>query len=420
MSVNLLDLFKDQLSGAAMNGISTMLGESKSITGSALGGIAATLLGSLAGKASTSDGAADLLGDLGKADTEILDNVMDLMGGGDSTNSLLDTGGSLVSNLLGGNSNSVIDSITAMTGIGKESSGTLLKMAAPLLMGFVGKYVKNKALDAVGLGKLMGSQKDHIKSAMPSGLFDSLGFSSIGDAAKDVVTEAAGAVSDVTDDDTSGGGFMKPLIVALALLALVFFGYKSCSSGEHSHGDQGDHGHHTEEVEKAVDDAMSELEDDHLGLEKSVPDHGEDIEAMDTKGLGFVKGSWAYSLSGFLAHGNGSKTFTLDKIPFDGKDDDEISAEGTAQLENLAKILNAYPNVNAEIQGHTAVAKNAIGRTGKKAASKARALWVQLKLKAMGVAGSKLSSKGYADENLISSIAEDAEEQKRIVVKFDK
>jgi len=82
--------------------------------------------------------------------------------------------------------------------------------------------------------------------------------------------------------------------------------------------------------------------------------------------------------------------------------------------------LNAYPDVNAEVQGHTTAAKNAVGRTKKKATSKARAFWVQQKLKGMGVEGKKLSSKGYADENLLSGIAEDADGQKRITIRFDK
>lgn len=465
MSVNLLDLFKNQITGEAMKSISGLVGESEEKTGSALSGIAATLMGSLANKASSSDGAASLLSDLGKADTGIMSNITGLLGG-DQKDSLLEKGGSLVTSLLGGKSDSILSSITSMAGIGSGSGSMLMKLAGPMLMGFVGKYVKDKALDAIGLGSLLGSQKDHIKAAMPSGLFDKLGFASLGGAAKEMIGKAAGAVtgaaSGVTDAATGaarnvtgaangaakgitdaasaatgggGGGFMKTLLIALGLLAVGFFAYKGCSGGDHDGGKHGKvekHGDKKGDDHKKVDAGIDKLNTDGHG-DNANADHdannqggshadgsdsaNPDTDGMDAQGLNFEAGSWAYNLNDYLKNGSGSKSFTLDQLDFDS---DEVSAAGKTQLDNLAAILKAYPSLTAEIQGHSDKAKNAVGATKKKATTKAKAAWAKLKLTARGVDGKQLSTKGYGDEQLRSDIPEDDNKQKRLVIAFNK
>jgi len=119
----------------------------------------------------------------------------------------------------------------------------------------------------------------------------------------------------------------------------------------------------------------------------------------------------------FIANGSGTQTFVLDKIPFEGE---EVSAEGAEQLDHLAAIFKANPDLRAEVQGHTSEAKNAVGRTAKKTASATRAAWVKTKLVFRGVDGKQLDAKGYADEQLLEGIAPDAEEQKRLVIALTK
>jgi len=80
--------------------------------------------------------------------------------------------------------------------------GKLMAMAAPIVMGVIGKHIKNKALDAVGLGNFLGSQKASLGSAMPSQLTSQLGFGNLlgnvtgaGKAAAGAVGDAAGAAA---------------------------------------------------------------------------------------------------------------------------------------------------------------------------------------------------------------------------------
>src|SRR4029077_3273521 len=73
-------------------------------------------------------------------------------------------------------------------GIRSGSATSLIGMAAPFIMGLIGKHAASQGLNASGLGQLLGSQTQYLKDAMPSGLANTLGlgnlFSSSRDTAK--------------------------------------------------------------------------------------------------------------------------------------------------------------------------------------------------------------------------------------------
>ena len=131
--------------------------------------------------------------------------------------------------------------------------GKLMSMAAPILMGVIGNYVKSKALNAVGLGSLLGEQKSYLGGLLPSGLTSNLGFgnmlSGAGDAASNVasgvgnaagsvasgvgnaagsvasgVGNAAGSVGNAAGDAVNAGGGLLSKILPLAILAAILFG----------------------------------------------------------------------------------------------------------------------------------------------------------------------------------------------------
>ena len=202
MSVNLMELLTSSVGSKLLGPAAKFLGESESATNSALGGILPSVLGGLMDKSSSSDGAGAIMDLLSKSDDGLLDNVTDLFAGGSNSGGIsnLLSGGSGVLGLLFGNNKlgSLVDIVTSTSGMKKSSSSTLLKLAAPFIMSIVGKKVKSMGLDALGLTKLLGSQKDHIASAMPSGFGDALGIAGLGGGLLD---KASGAIGDVV-----GGG----------------------------------------------------------------------------------------------------------------------------------------------------------------------------------------------------------------------
>ncbi|MBK6785553.1 MAG: DUF937 domain-containing protein [Saprospiraceae bacterium] len=150
MSLNLLDLVKSQVTDSLVKQATSYLGESESSIGKALGGIMPALLGSAVEKASKPTGAQGLMDMIGGLDLDSLGNIAGLFGGGDEkVNGLLNSGGGLVDSLLGSKSSGVIDMISKFAGLKNDSTSTLFKMAAPLLMGVIGRQIKGKGLSAL-------------------------------------------------------------------------------------------------------------------------------------------------------------------------------------------------------------------------------------------------------------------------------
>lgn len=198
-----------------------------------------------------------------------------------------------------------------------------------------------------------------------------------------------------------------PLQLATLFLALGVWTLTSCGGGD-DHGHDHDAGEH---IEETMDDAGTVIEDATDAVEDAAMEGMNKIEAT------WADGSMEKELSDFIATGSGTQTFALDKIPFEGED---LSAEGKEQLDNLSQMLKDHPELQVEIQGHTAAANNAIGRTAKKTASGTRAMWVKTKLVFRGVDGKQLSTKGYADEQLLEGIDPKDDAQKRLVVALTK
>lgn len=91
--------------------------------------------------------------------------------------------------------------------------------------------------------------------------------------------------------------------------------------------------------------------------------------------------------------------FDFDRVAF-GKGETVPQTSPREQLQNVARILSAYPKVKAIIGGHTDNLGNAIAN---KRLSKARAEIVFRELTQMGIAPSRLEAKGYGGDRPIAA-----------------
>ena len=173
---------------------------------------------------------------------------------------------------------------------------------------------------------------------------------------------------------------------------------------------------------KSADNAAVDAKDPHAGHNHAAGEgHGEgdNVEGMDAKGadLTFADGTWGWTLADYIANGSGTRTFELDQI---STDDDELSAEGGQQLDDLAAILKANPDMEVDIRCHSREAANGAARLAKKTATAARAGWVKTKLVSRGAISKNISSKGLADAELLAGVAGDDDSQRRITVTMTK
>ncbi|MFY2559227.1 OmpA family protein [Corallococcus terminator] len=172
MAFNLIDMVRERFTGNVMQKMGSAMGEDPSTLGKALPGVIATIGGSVAERGSTEAGAQRLMSQLNEGgytgpnagNEDILSADTEERGQGMLSGLFGDKLGSITSALgrSGGFSNS-------------KSAGGMMALVAPMIMGVIGKHVRDNRMGAAGLGQLLGSQKSLLSSALPAGLGSLLG-----------------------------------------------------------------------------------------------------------------------------------------------------------------------------------------------------------------------------------------------------
>lgn len=414
MSINLLNMVKDVAGDAMMKQAGKFLGIDESSTKGAFGAILPSLMGSMIEKGASDDGAASLLNFLNtnNHDGGILDKVGDLFGGGETTDGLMNSGSGILKYLIGDKLGGLTDLIAQVSGLKPGSSSSLLKMLSPILMGVIGKYIKNKALDGFGLKNLLLGQREYVKDEMPAGLGKLMGFSAFSDMGDKVVEAVSGAASSATeaasntaDAAKAGGSKLLPwLLGILALLAAIFLLRRGC--GDTAVGDAVDN--MTDKVETSVGNAAEATQDAANAVGDGISDAAgavsDVINSISLPGGVEIKaaaGSFMDNLVKFLSGSTSdiNKAFTFDNLNFQ-TGSDQITSESQGQLDDLVSVLGAYSGVNIRVAGHT---DNTGDAAANKTLSENRAKSVKAYLVGKGVAGSRVETAGYGQENPVAS-----------------
>jgi OmpA-OmpF porin, OOP family len=404
MSLNLLDLVKDQVTGSLAKEASSFLGESESGIAKALGGIMPTLLGSTIQKASTPDGANGLMDMLGGLDLGNLSNIAGIFGGGpEKVNGLMNSGGGILDSLLGSKSSGVIDLIAGMAGLKSSSTSSLLKMAAPLLMGLISKQVAGKGLGF--LTDLLMGQKSHVANALPSGVGSLLGLSSFGDSAAKVTSAVKDSVSSTNyGGDDNGGGGMGWLKWLLPLLLLAGLGWWWMNKNKGAKVEV--------ETPPAVDTLVKAVEEKLSAAATFAKDFGVELTGAAENGIENQLVSWVRDEANVV---NDSTWFNFDRLLFDtGKSTLQPSSQ--EQLGNMAAILKAFPNVKIKIGGYT---DNQGNPKANMKLSQDRANTVMGELVNLGVDKARLAAEGYGDKHPVgdNNTEEGRQQNRRIAVR---
>ena len=192
----LLDLLNSPMGKTIISGVSGSTGQSESATGNVLSMALPVLMGAMKKNVQTPEGAAGLMGALsGKHDGSILDNLGGLFQGGVDKNVEQD-GAGILGHLLGGNQANVENALSSKSGMDAGAVAQILKVAAPILMGVLGKQSKqNNVSDAGGmnalLGGMLGGQPKENQSLISS-LLDADGDGSILDDVAGMVLGGSG------------------------------------------------------------------------------------------------------------------------------------------------------------------------------------------------------------------------------------
>lgn len=374
--------------------LAARLGVSPQSLDTGLGTATAATLGGLASKV---------------GDANFLSQIMSMVSGSSGQNilgslgSLASTGpsggvGDLVNRFLpmvfGGNQNQVTDLLSQKAGISSASATGLLKAAIPLILGYLAKLHAAGTLSHGSLSGLLNAEAPNLGKYIPAGFLGGMpaSFKSVPAAAGRVVEEKSG----------KSAGWLVALGILGALL-LSWLVYRALDNNKVSVD--------TSAVKPAVANAVStasntanaawaalgdffkvKLPD---GTELNVPQLG-----VENKLLKFIQDP-AEPVSKDV-------WFDFDRLLFD-TGSATLQPASQEQLQNIAQILKAYPNVKLKIGGYT-------DNTGDKAAnqklSEARAENVKDALVKLGVDPARLEAQGYGEDHPVADNATEEGKQK--------
>lgn len=212
---NILDLLNSDLGKTLINGTSQQLGQDKNKTASALNAALPLILGAMKNNVKTEQGANGLLSALGneKHSGGILDNLGSILGGGGIDDDVLQDGAGILGHVFGGKEQNVAGAVSKSSGIDMGSAMQILKVAAPVIMGMLGKQARQQNVtnqNGIGdlLGGLLGGQGQQQQS-MVERLLDADGDGSIIDDVAGMILGSGGGQKKSGLGSLLGGLFGK-------------------------------------------------------------------------------------------------------------------------------------------------------------------------------------------------------------------
>jgi outer membrane protein OmpA-like peptidoglycan-associated protein len=309
-------------------------------------------LADLAAKSAAGSHPLDAIGALGPSPTGI-----------DSTTAI----GGWLSSLFGHNVSEVSSSIARYAGIGRSSAASLLAIAAPLVLGYIGRLMRSEKLTISGLADLLRGERAELTRSLPAG-FKMPGIGAPYETGRRAVKERAAS------------GWSVPLMALLGALGIGGLIWAA--------------------RQQPVDVARVDIVEVGPTGSKAVGTTGT-LPGMAPRTLpgnvaiNMPDGSVEQRLSMYLATAHpGVATFNFDRIGFE-TDSAVLTADSNEQLDNIAIILRAYPRAVVTIAGHT---DSSGSEARNRALSRDRANTVAARLTAAGVSPERVHAEGYGSE----------------------
>lgn len=408
MSPNLLSFLEGQLSADVVAGLASYLQVPAVQAGTAALAGQQALLVALTQRATSPHGARELLSTFDAVGAERLDSLAEHLTSRSNLAAVAHNGSPLAASLLDGNETAVVNWLAGAVGLGQESARVLLGLLAPLVLHGIRSYLtaSGQAINPSTLADLFGTQAAPLLANIPVGLATALAVPSVADLVRDTRASSSNDGSRAT-----GLEFLKwvlPLIAVVSLMVYVMGG--GASSGDANEG-------------KAAAPPPSPVS----GLDADPPDTGAPTTTEATPGiptrsqvsLGAMvdrplpqqrpirvpENGLESRLLAFITDAtravDSTTVFTFDRLEFDTATA-TLRPNSNAQLDAMAAILEAYPQVSVKISGST---DNIGDDVTNLRLSSARAEATKAALVARGVAARRISTEGFGSQYPVASNA---------------
>jgi OmpA-OmpF porin, OOP family len=377
---SLLDSLKDRISPEVVRGLASSLGESTDSVQHALQTSSAGMLVSLASKAQDSGFLSQIMNLISNSSAR---SAMGAAAGGGSsvTSTTSQAGGTLLNMLFGGNLSSIQSKIAEVSGLRASSAGAILASAAPMVLGTLASRVSAEGLSTAGLGNLLSAELPRLRSFLPAG-FSMPSLSS--------VPNVAAQVSHVRDEVRPAAAAWLWPVVILGLLVLggliwLFNRGNAVTAPVNTASEAGN----------AIASGAASLGAFFQtslpgGIVLNIPQNG-----VENKLLLFIKDP--------ATQADSETWFDFDRLLFD-TNAATLQPSSQEQLQNIANILKAYPNVHIRIGGYT---DNQGDAAANLKLSQDRADSVMQQITVLGVDPSRMDAKGYGEDHPVADNATD-------------
>ena len=342
--------------------------------------------------ASSEHGASNLMGLVHNGGyTSALDNPTSFFGGG-STQKMMGVGNQLIGSIFGNRGASISNEVARTSGIKPSSATSLMSLAAPLVMGVIGKHVATHGLDAAGLSSMLSSQKNEFASALPSGMSKLIEGTGPMEVPRPVSTDSYRAATptetykptETTTIDTRREAYAREPIrtegsskkwmfwlipLALLLLGWMMFRGRTANVGTN--------------VGTDVTRTLS------------------NITLPGGTNISIPQGSINYKLAQFLGDTSAQppQNFVFDHLNF-VSGTTQLTPDSADTVNNLSSILKAYPNAQVQLSGYT---DNTGDPNTNHTLSLQRADAVKNSLVSSGVGAERIATTGHGQDNPIAS-----------------
>jgi OOP family OmpA-OmpF porin len=395
MAVNLLELTKAYITKEIGLEISALSQESTSDVQVAMLGALPGLIGGIMNKASTSGGVHELIGLINLNNEEYVLNGLDsILADPSRSKEFISNGLSLLPILLDLDLKTVTDSISSSSGIKTYSVSTILSICAPIVLSVVAKYARvkgAKSIEPVRLTTLLAEQKDYIEPYLPADLRDLWNFKELEDLNKSLIRNPL-SEKELEGRPTSRLTKVVLWVFALLLIGAAVWGYKNLNKEEETvvvedFPVQVDSAKKPRNNKEAVQTDLGPFVQRELpkNIVLNIPEKGVEsklITFIQDSTLAIDKETW----------------FDFDRITFE-TNATSLSKESLEQIDNIAKILRAYPNVNLKIGGYT---DNTGDAAKNLSLSKARADAVKQGIVSKNIKATRIQSEGYGMEHPVA------------------
>ncbi len=385
MTVNFINSFNQSVGDQLVSRLSGYLGEPSEHTKSAINTCVPGILGALVQKVSKQGGASALVEFIGEEQVNgnLLSNMSTLFTGGEATEGLLSQGDKVIDFLFGKSSateDALVDYLSSRDGINRGASSTLLRLISPMVLGIIGRHINENDLELADISKLILAQKKHIREVVPAGFFTEIGLSDL-EKPKSKVTSEEETVASSDQDVVEKTSLLKkigPWLLLISLALTMLLSMRACggrpdgiASMNVESEEGGDSTAMSADPKRSVEDSISMLHP---------------MERSKIEQSSFVKDVHAHL---YTLEGNEHNRYTFDEVSFRPQTA-ILTAPSMRQLDHLASLLRAYPDIKIKIE---AVASAAEPSTGIGIAAK-RADAVKQALIEMGIDSIRMQATG--------------------------